>query len=448
MNETIFDLIQEDIPSGKNGYIELAKNAPQPKEKSFLNDVSDYAKTILKGSIEGVTRLGRMMGPLDVGKPTSKILEEQTEYLDKILPTDEGYIQRGLRRGLSELPSMTAIGFGSAIQAVPRTILAGFIGEGAKDLGAPEWAQSALELTAYIGPDVTKKLLEKGSQKELITKAKEFGMSDEAITPLIQSDFKQKWLSKLSPKRGATQKSLKTSKESIGEIYETIQKSEHAAQEITEKANGKLINSLYQILNDIPRGVRGKIEKDLKDLISNKITGKSLINFYKDINSTLSSSTKELYRLKNPIKEALSTLSPELSKDFEFANELYSKYSTIASKLKPTITSDIVSAAEALGLTGSVLFGNYPTLIGILGEKLGKKLAQQMLINPHFQQLSKKMVVAINQNKFGLAKKVVEDLKREVEKISPQLSNQIKDLSEVDFVNLLTSHQQEKVEQR
>lgn len=446
MKETIFDLVEQPISEGKQGYFDIAEKAPQPKDDSWLNQVADYGKTILKGSIEGLGRLGRIMGPLETEKNTSQQLEEQTQNLDALLPTQEGYIQNSLRRGLREAPSILSFP-GSGLQAGGRSILAGFAGEGAKELGFPEWAQTAAELTSYIGPDITKKLLEKGSNAELIAAARKLGLSDEAITPLMQSEFKQKWLAKLSPKRGATQKALQKTKSELGDAYGMLQKSEGAGLEITEKANGTLINELYSILNEMPREIRGKIEKDLKDLLTNKITGNTLMNFYKDVNSLLKGNTKQLSLLKDPIKKAISSVSPELSKDFEFVNKLYSKYSSISSKLKPNLTSDIISAAEALGVFGGTLgvaFGHYPTLVGILGEQAAKKLAQQMLINPKFQQISQKMVVALNQNKYGLAQKLTSELRDLVKKYSPEMADEINNFSKEDFEELLKSNQQEK----
>jgi hypothetical protein len=43
----IFDFVEEDIPDGKEGYMAIAKNAPLPKDNSFLNSVYDYGKTVL-----------------------------------------------------------------------------------------------------------------------------------------------------------------------------------------------------------------------------------------------------------------------------------------------------------------------------------------------------------------------------------------------------------------
>ena len=293
---------------------------PVPKEeKSYFQHVKDYTKTIAKGTAEGLSRLGGIMGPLQDlhGKPYSKQLEEQTENLNEFLPTeDESFGQKSLRRGLKEVP--TAISFpGSSAASGSRALLAGVAGQGAEELGLPEWAQTAAELTAYLGPDVTKKLLEKGKNADIIKEAKKLGLNDEQSTPLIQSDFKQKWLSKLAPKRGSTQKALDETKKGLGNVYETIQNSPLAKSEISELNNGKLINSLTQKLDELPRELRDKVEKDIQDLIGNKITGKSLINFWKDLNSFYGPGKEKLGILKDPIKNAIKTISPELAKDFD-----------------------------------------------------------------------------------------------------------------------------------
>lgn len=437
MAETIFDLIDEPISEGKQGYFDLAKKAPQPKDNSFLKSVKDYAKTFLKGSAEGIIQLGQIMGPLQTYEPSEKLSEKQTEALNELLPTEEeGFAQKSLRRGLKQAP--TAIAFpGQPIQAGIRSLLSGTAGQVAEELGAPEWLQSAAELTAFIGPDITKKLLTSGKNEDLIKFAKKMGMTDAEITPLIQSDFKQKWLSKISPKRGSTQISLENTKKSLDRTYDTLKKGEQAVGELSEKANGELINSLYSKLSEMPREIQNGIKDDLMDLLNNKITGRSLINFYKDINSKFSSSTKELSQLKDPIKKAIFTISPELGKDFEMVNELYTKYYPIASKLKPTLVSDLISAGEYLGILGSFTMGYYPPLISIFGEKIARKFAQQMLINPHLQQISSKIVDAMNQNKSSVVKKLVESLSSKVKKSSPEVSKELDKISLEEIQDLL-----------
>lgn len=438
MTGTIFDLVEEDLPEGQEGYLALAKNAPAPKNDSFFNTIADYGKTFAKGAAEGLTRFGRMMGPIQdiYGKKTPEILEEQTEQLDVLLPTEEGFGQSVLRRGLREAPSI--LGFpGSSLETIPRIAGASVLGETAKELGAPEWLQTASELTAYIGPDITKKLLASGSNKELIEFGRKMGMSDEALAPLLQSETKQKWLSRLIPRRGATEAALKKSKGELSDVYQSIQKSEEALQKIPDQTSENLLEKINDILFDMPANVRGKIKEDLKDLMSKPMTGDTLINFWADINHNLGPSTKQLSLLKDPIQKALSELSPSLSKDFSLINNLHSKYYKIAGRLKPTITSDLISAAETIGFTGSGLLalttGHYPTFVTLLGEKFAKKIAQQMIINPRLQQLSKKMGVALNQNKYSLAKKITNRFVDEIRNIDSDSADQMKAITDAEL---------------
>lgn len=452
---TILDLVQPEL-SGKEGYMELAKRAPEPKDNSFLNSVADYAKTALKGTVEGISRLGTMMshtfetpqfenGKLFPGRGSKEQqLEEQTNALNELLPTDEGYGQSALRRGLRQAPSMMAFP-GSPVQAGVRSVGAGFAGETVKELGGGEGLQAAAELTAFIGPDITKKLLSSGKDKEIIEAGRKFGMTDEQITPLIQSEFKQKWLSKLSPKRGSTAKALSSTKEALGESYNLVQNSPSANNELSQKSQKIFFDKMSKILKDMPSDVRNKLTEDAKDLVSKPITGESLINFYKDINHYLSDNTKQLSLLKKPISEAISSISSKLGKDFQDINKLYTKYYPIASRLKPTLASDLITAAETLGLLGGITMGYTPSIYAILSEKAAKKLSQQMLINPRLQQLSDKMVKAMNDNKYGIVKKLTEAFSNQLRKEVPEASEILDEITEEELQKFF--NHKEKAEQ-
>jgi len=405
--------------------------------KTFLKKQEEYGKTALKGTAEGITQLGRMVSPLQ----DLNVEQKQTEALDKLLPTEnEEFGQKALRRGLKQAPSAIATGGGSAYIQGAKALGAGILGESAKELDLPEWAQTAAELTAYIGPDVTKKLLASGKDKKLIEFAKKMGMTDEEITPLIQSANKQKWLSKLAHKKGKTEEVLSNTKKALGDIGDFIKESPQAAKEVSEKANGKLINGIYNKLNEMPSELRGKVEKDLSQLLENKITGRSLMKFWKDLNSHFKHDRAQLSVLKGPIKDAMKSISPELSQDFEMLNNLYSKYYPIASKLKPGIADNIVAAAEIIGGLASVVraaMGDFSGILAFATEQGARHLAKEMLINPRFQQIGSKLVIAFNQNKFNLARKLLSEFKKEVSKIDPKSASKIEELTEEEFKELL-----------
>jgi hypothetical protein len=440
MTNTIFDLVEADLPEGQEGFMELSRRAPELKDNSWVNTIKDYGKTALKGYIEGTTKLGRMMGPLTEGITT----EQQTERLNEILPTNEGFGQKAIRRGLKEAPSMMAMAPAGAVQAGVRSLASGGVGQAIQEVGGPEWLQTVGELATYIGPDIFKGLIEKGSKKEIIEAARKFGMTDEQIAPLLQSEFKLKWLSKFTSRRGMTESALKNSKAGLSNAYEVIKSSPEAIAALPEKSRNALLENMTKIIEDMPSGVRDLLKQDAKDLVSKPITGETLMNFYADINHYLSSgNAKQLSRLKEPIKKALYEVSPQLGKDFEMVNDLYSKYHKIANKLKPNLTTDIIGASEAIGGLFGLVTGNYALLAKVGSEKTIRVVAQQMLLNPKFQQLSEKMVEAINQNKFGIAKKLANSYAYLLREEDPDLSDKLYDMSEEELKDFLTSKENE-----
>lgn len=432
---------EEDDPFAK--YIAKPKEEEPEEETGFLAGVKSFGNTLLKGGIEGVSRLGTALGPLQGPEETRKQLEHQTKFLDENIKSKDEYIQNSIRRALREAPTAIANPIGAV--SLPRVMIASFLGEGAKELGAPEWAQAALELTAYIGPDVTRKLLEKGSNKEIIAHARKLGLTDEQITPLLQSDFKTKWLSKLAPKGGSSKEALNETHKGLKTAYGSLQNSKNATIPLSEKATTQFKGTVDKLLKEMPAEVRDKIGKDVADLFGEKITGKSLMNFYADVNHNLSGNTKQLSLLKDPIKKAIESTSPELAKDFTMINDLYSKYYPIASKLKPTIVSQIFSAGEAMAAIGAVITGNVPVLGKIIGERAARKLSEQLLINPRFQQFGQKMVTALNENKGQVVTKLIDEFKSDFGKTSPELAQILDKLTPEQLKEFFSN--QEKTEE-
>lgn len=434
---TIFDLIDETPQEGIEGYAELAKQAPSPKDNSFFNTIKEYGKTALKGGIEGVSRLGLVMGPLQTGKSSQRQLDEQSEILDQFLPTQDTFGQRTVREGLKEIPSSVAQPFGGPIQSAIRGGLSGAAGETVKEYGGPEWAQTIAKIAPFLGPDITKKLIEKGNYKKIIQEARKLGLSDKEITPLIQSELKQKWLSKIAPKKGTVKESISSTKRALDQAYEKMNVSEKATEILPAKSANELLEGLIDASGKLPSEARNRVMKDVEELFTNPITGQSMFNLWKDINYYLSKGEKQLGILKEPLRKAISTLSPELGKDFETINLMYTKYYPIAQKLKPTKSDDFISAIEKLGLLGGVMTWNFPLIKTLAGEQAAKQIAKHMLVNPKFQQIGNKMVVAVNENKYNLAVKAIDELKKEMKKIDPNYSTAFPILTEEEMKELL-----------
>jgi len=415
--------------AGQLEFLEMAAEKPEQEQKS--GSFANASKNLLKAGITGIYKLGRTMGPTydmkTLGKPEAEIQKEFTQSLENVIPSEEsGPLVKLGERALKQGPTMTAFPGGQTLNTIARVVLGSTLGQLTEEFGGGETAQNLAELTAWIGPDVTKKLLETGKSGEIVKAGKALGMTDKQIAPLINSETKLKWLSKLSTKGEGTQKKLADTRTGLNAAYEGLKT--EGSNVLSKEEGANFVKSLQDKLFEMPSTVREVISQDLQDLASNPITENSIINFWQDINANLTDKTKQLSNLKNPIKETLAKINPKLANKFEMTNKLYGRYSDIAKKLKPTIVDKVISGSEALRVLGGVTFGNYPVLVEAVGEAAARKLAQSMLTNPRYQQLSQKMINAMKRNYPQAIKKINDAFIKEVKNDSPEAAKMLQSI--------------------
>lgn len=413
--------------------------AEPPKENDTLSGVG---KSIGRGLLKGAQRLGRGLGGLpdnplerfEQGKtPRSpqEITQEFDVQVEEKIPKDtSSVIERGIERFLTEAPSVAAFP-GAAAPAIGRAALSSGASQLVEELGGGETAQNIAGITAALSPSVAKKLLTSGKLGEIVKTGRELGLTDAQIAPLLQGETKQKWLSALAVKGGKTQATLEETKKGLIGIYDTIRSSDAATKALSTPVKYKTLGKLEEIVSKLPTEFRSGIASDLEELSkSGAIKGNNLIDFWQKINALVSDNPKKYSKLtlmKPAINKALNSLSPELGKSFQQANQLYGKYAEIASKLKPGIADAILKVGEITGGLWSLFTGNLPALASIAGESGVRRIGRELLINPRFQQLGQKLVSAFNQGKWVAAKKIADQYAKEVEPFSKDLAKQIRD---------------------
>ena len=173
------------------------------------------------------------------------------------------------------------------------------------------------------------------------------------------------------------------------------------------KEFGDIRNELSKTLAPSPdrEAALNFIEKSLETLRNTHVTPEYLVNFWQDINKTvkwnsIQGGKKALAQLKKPLMNALENTSPNLAKDFEMTNMLYSKYADISKKLKPNLVDAFVNKGEILAAPAaalSLIYGNLLPLTGLASENALRILSREMLINPYFQNVGTKLVKNFNQ---------------------------------------------------
>lgn len=317
--------------------------------------------------------------------------------------------------------------------------IGGGLGQSSRELGLPEGVATGLEVVSSILPSaISKKLIPSGRQaKELAEGAERIGLSAKQTTPLLQSEKKIATLSKAARKGEGTKKLFASIKESLGDSYDNLKKLPESRVKISSSSTSKIRNRFYDVIDELEKTLEPSPEKkEAIDFIKNSIkklnkkgtTGEELINFWQDINKTvkwnsISGGKQFLSQLKKPILETLESISPQIARDFEITNQLYSRYSQISKRLKPDIVDAFVNKAEILGLPTAIgsafVTGNVAPLVGVGSEIAIRTLATELLTNPYFQNIGKKLVVNFNQGSGKAARETVKQAKEYLQRKHP-----------------------------
>jgi hypothetical protein len=376
--------------------------------------------------------LPEKLGLLKDGEDTGAINEEEAEEkIERAFPTRDEYAEESLERGGKIFPYAALGGTNVAAQGA-RSVLGGALGQGAEELGFGPLVQAAAETSPFLAPiGLAKSALQ---SSELVDAARKIGLSDKAITPLIQSEKKSRHLAKVSPRRGRTQKILDNTYDELGKARNALESSPVANAPIPPHVADAATNEMISLLEKMPEGLKKDVLVDFAKLTSQPMTGESLINFYKKLNYYIPKGFSQLGLLKQPIYTALESVSPELAQDFRLTNELFSKYYDISKKLSPTLVTDLFSAAGAVRILTGLGMGNYGILLETGLETGARLLAREMLLNPRFQNLGKKMFTAVSARDFKAADRFGEQLKKLAGEYDPSIAELI---GEVDFKKAL-----------
>jgi hypothetical protein len=473
MSSTLFDVLgnTEETPAAKQepktsdssqgqlDFFSLAadQEIEQEQETGYWQSILN---SVPKGAVKGLVAFGRMMGPLPDTEDFQYNPDELSSKLEEMFPTDEGFVSGAIEKGLGMAPTILGSpgGLAAGVKSVGKRVAAGAAaGSAAKKADMPEWVQSIAETVPLLAPklssmnkagatesELVKFVAEKAPKKiadrlnsmvakntsknEILDFARKAGMSESEITPLLQGEMKQKFLAKLSSKGEAMEGKLRSTQKSIGRVFDSIKDSESAQQVLSRKQGIRLVKSMQDKFQRMPTSVRNAVKDDFREMLKGDVTGEKVINFFQDINHELGSKTKQLSTLKDPIKKALMELDPELGRSFDMTNKLYGKYAEIAKRLKPSDHDKLFSAGKGgLALT-SLLTGNFGVIKGLAALEGSRKVAEHMLTNPRMQNLSTKMISALNQNKFGVAEHIKNQLIDEVKDVDPLVSRALEEL--------------------
>ena len=336
------------------------------------------------------------------------------------------FLGEGLAVPGAGLKNLTALG------------LSGATGQGIREVGAPEALATGTEILGpVVSSAISGKLIPSGKNaKDIVKAGRELGLTEKQITPLVQGEKKLATLSKVARKGTKTKERFADIKETLGDSYNSIKSKPEAKVNIPFRDRTTLKNEFVNIREDLAKTLSPSpdreaamnfIDRAIASLGDEVITPEYLVNFWQDINksvkwNSIQGGKKALAQLKSPLSKTLEKVSPELAKDFDMTNQLYSKYAQISKKLKPDLVDSIFNKAEMLAVpTAGIALaqGNPWILVGLASENALRLLGREMLINPYFQNIGQKMVSNFNQGSLKSLTRSVEEVKTYLDKKNP-----------------------------
>lgn len=437
--ETLKDVGQQVAAKGASGVLgaygnildatglQTDKITPQAEQRNsrdlaILNkidngEVPSYGEILLLTEDSDSPGFGRF--------PTSQDVQKGIKALTGV---GEGKTSAGRIAGRGAEFLGEGIATGGGLKALGTLAASGTVGQSLREAGLPESVATGVEIGGSLIPSAIQgKVVPRNSEANALAEAgRKIGLTEKQIAPLVQGEQKTALLSKVARKGSKTKERFASIKESLGDSYQTIKNQVSTMGQVSSKDRTSLINNFTDIKNDLSKTLKASPDKeaainfiqDAIDKVSKKgATPEELINFWQDINksvkwNSIQGGKKSLTRLKEPILEVLTNVAPEAAKDFELTNQLYSKYSQIAKKLKPDLVDSFINKAEILAIpaSGLALAQGNPWVLASLGtENALRLLGREMLINPYFQNLGNKLVKNFNQ---GSVKAVTDSVKQ------------------------------------
>lgn len=310
------------------------------------------------------------------------------------------------------------------------------VGEGVEQATDSPTAGLVAELLTTLGSGGLRKKLAPTSSKgkELVEQGRKIGLTEEELTPLLQGEKKLATFSKLAKKTNKTSQTFKKINEKLGDAYDLIREqfSKHGALSSSQnekllKEFGKINKKLRTTLKASPEkeGAIKYIEESMENLRNRGTNPSELIGFWGDINNAVNwnavkGGKKSIAALKQPIREVLQEINPQLAKDFELTNNLYSKYKKVSKALKPDMIDKWLNKGEAAAIVTSLATGNPILLKGVATESAIRILSKELLTNPRLQNVSNKALQSIRQNKGAAGTQVLKTAKHILEKKYPE----------------------------
>lgn len=392
--------------------------------------IADQAYALISGEEPGEESYS------DFGKKAFGALDTAASYFP-----DPENVRRNLGGGEEmDLTERVLQGVGGgALVGAP--ILGGAFGaleSGLENVESPRLKAAArLGLGAVTGLKGKKGLQPTAKQKPLFEFLKKSGLEDSQIALALEKPGAVKQgLAKLAKRGSKTDLVIESARNGLESVYENLAAHPSFETVLAPFERSVIENELYSSLEKFPVKLRKQVLPDVQEFINGPQSFGEAVNLWQDINANFGSKSSRAQILKKPLLEAMEKIDPSLTKDFQMANEAYGNFASVRKNLKPETAGFLTKLVGPSGALVSLVFGNPWLAAKHLGlQQVSSLLAREMVLNPKLKNISQKLSYAINKKSLSMIKKQRDELADEIEKVDPQVSEELRKADPRDFID-------------
>lgn len=260
--------------------------------------------------------------------------------------------------------------------------------------------------------------LSKGSAEKagLLSFAKKTGLSPEETTLLMQSKGKAETLGKIAKKTKKYKGAVEGLNQKLGANYEKLKAVGRKGGYLGAKESDMLSKDLTKMLDDMGRtlvegpdttAARAMLEKALVKLDNQGATVEDLINSRINLGQGINWKNIDpkgamLKRGRDALMKTIEKANPKIGKELKLTDEGWAKYSKYEDFLNKKQAGMKIAGVEvpASGLALGAAVGAASYFAPILGKayvakEAVQRLSTQLITNPRFQEIHKKLVNAV-----------------------------------------------------
>jgi len=414
-------------------YVKKEVLASTADENGKIPFYKSWPSAATKGFIEGsLSLLGMAYEPEEGQDPQEYIKEYQNlrsnlrQKAETALPTNEGLPEELLYRGGKILPGMAAFG-GPIKEILAQTAGGAMGGQVAKEMGGGPLSQAIGEVVGMNALNVANWAIRgryegvTPEQNRLAEFGRQQGLTEQDLVLTtnnrgVARDFAEE----VATKGGKTVSIFEKTKENLGRVWNSMRERPEAKTALSGEASGKMVNEISKKLSKLPEKQRELIRQDYNDLLSTKMTGEDVIDFWQKLNYHITKGERSLGLLKEDLTKGLESISPEFSRDFTLTNQLYGNFAKQAERMGPDIADKLLNLGESGMLLNAIVTGNMPALQKALGLVGGRLLAREMVVNQRLQNLGSRMISAMNQGSRPAAVQTFNQMIEEIGKTNAE----------------------------